>query len=323
MKKITVFLTALACVFSFANVSMAQEQEASSDVVVNNDAAVKKRPAPIPRTHIVEDYLPILGKQARANGIRPPKPFFISAIYYHMEIPQNITNAVGYGFNPPVGIDSMNVRMENAKVVTNSGGVRAGVNILPFMSIFGVYMRTEGYSEFTAVVDGIWGIMNNGYMLNQKIKFAADTGAIGTALAYGFRLGRVVPYAVLNVNYAWTTTNMTDQTINTLIAGARVGMRVPLPKNMSIGAHIGTQYQYMPLGTERTGQYTVTLPAGTINGSTEPITMTSKYRANAENASPWVMTAGIIFSPSRYFDVLAEFGFLSRFTAMVAVQTNF
>ena len=71
MKKITVLLTALACVFSFANVSMAQEQEASSDVVVNNDAALKKRPAPIPRAHIVEDYLPILGKQARANGIRP------------------------------------------------------------------------------------------------------------------------------------------------------------------------------------------------------------------------------------------------------------
>ena len=39
--------------------------------------------------------------------------------------------------------------------------------------------------------------------------------------------------------------------------------------------------------------------------------------------SPWVMTAGVIFSPSRYFDVLAEFGFLSRFTAMVAVQANF
>ena len=161
--------------------------------------------------------------------------------------------------------------MENAKIVTNSGGFRAGFNLLPFMSIFGVYMHTEGYSEFTAVADGIWGIMNNGYMLNQKIKFAADTGAIGTGLSYGFRLGRVVPFAVLNANYAWTTTNMTDQVINTLIAGARVGMRVPLPKDMGIGFHVGAQYQYLPMGNERSGQYTVTLPAGTINGSTEPM----------------------------------------------------
>ena len=313
MKKITVLLTALACAFSFANVSFAQEQNTSDTAVT-----AKKRPAPIPRAHIVEDYLPILGKQARANGVRTPKPFFISAIYYHMEIPQTITNAVGYGFNPPVGIDKMDVRMENAKVVTNSGGFRAGVNILPFMSIFGVYMHTEGYSEFTAVVDGIWGIMNHGYMLNQKIKFAADTGAVGAALSYGFRLGRVVPFAVLNAN-----SNMTDQTIETLIASARVGINVPLPKDMKVALTVGTQYQYLPMGNERSGQYTVTLPAGTINGSTEPITMTSKYRANAENASPWAMNAGLLFSPSKYFDIITEFGFLSRFTAMVAVQANF
>lgn len=319
MKKITVFLTALALVFSFANATFAQEeQQPTSDTAVT----AKKRPAPIERAHIVEDYLPILGKQMRAQGMRAPKPFFISAIYYHMIIPQSITNAVGYGFNPSLPVNEMKVRMENAKVVTNSGGVRAGFNLLPFMSIFGVYMRTEGYSEFTAVADGV-AAMPNGYMLNQKIKFAADTGAIGTALSYGIRLGRVVPFAVLNANYAWTTTNMTDQVINTLIAGARVGITVPLPKDMRIAMHLGTQYQYLPMGNERSGQYTVTLPGGTIPGKDDPMTITSKYRANAENASPWAMNAGILFSPSRYFDIITEFGFLSRFTAMVAVQANF
>ena len=86
MKKFTVlFFTLLAFIVS-------------NSMALAQDNATKKRPAPIPRTHIVEDYLPILGKQARANGIRPPKPFFISAIYYHMEIPQTITNAVGYDF---------------------------------------------------------------------------------------------------------------------------------------------------------------------------------------------------------------------------------
>lgn len=319
MKKITVFLTALAFAFSFANVSIAQEeQQPTSDTAVT----AKKRPAPIPRAHIVEDYLPILGKQARANGIRPPKPFFISAIYYHMEIPQNITNAVGYGFSPSLPVNSMPVRMENAKIVTNSGGFRAGVNILPFMSIFGVYMHTEGYSQFTAVADGV-AAMPNGYMLNQKIDFKADTGAVGVGFQYGMRIGRVVPFAVLNANYGWTTTNMTDQTIETLIAGARVGLRVPLPKDMGISAHIGTQYQYMPMGNERTGQYTVTLPAGTIAGKNEPLTVTSRYRANAQNASPWAMNAGIAFSATEHFMMLLEFGFLSRFTTMVAVQANF
>lgn len=319
MKKITVLLTALALVFSFANATFAQEeQQPTSDTAVT----AKKRPAPIPRAHIVEDYLPILGKQARANGIKTPKPFFISAIYYHMEIPQSITNAVGYGFSPSLPVNSMPVRMENAKVNTESGGFRAGFNLLPFMSIFGVYMHTEGYSQFTAVADGN-AAMPNGYMLEQKIDFKADTGAIGTALSYGFRLGRVVPFAVLNANYAWTTTNMTDQVINTLIAGARVGINVPLPKDMKVALTLGAQYQYLPMGNERSGQYTVTLPGGTIIGKDDPMTITSKYRANAENASPWAMNAALLFSPSRYFDIITEFGFLSRFTAMVAVQANF
>lgn len=320
MKKITVLLTVLAFTLSFANATFAQEQKAESDTA----ATAKKRPAPIPRAHIVEDYLPILGKQARANGIKTPKPFFISAIYYHMEIPQTITNARGWGFHDAFMTEdqAIGVRMENAKVVTNSGGVRAGVNILPFMSIFGVYMHTEGYSQFTAVADGN-AAMPNGYMLEQKIKFKADTGAVGAALSYGFRLGRVVPFAVLNANYGWTTTNMTDQTIETLIASARVGITVPLPKDMRIAMTVGTQYQYLPMGNERSGQYTVELPAGTIIGQNDPISITSKYRANAENASPWAMNAGILFSPSRYFDIITEFGFLSRFTAMVAVQANF
>lgn len=320
MKKITVFLTALAFAFSFANVSFAQEQKAESDTAVT----AKKRPAPIPRAHIVEDYLPILGKQARANGVRPPKPFFISAIYYHMEIPQTITNAVGYDFQSatPIPINSMPVRMENAKIVTNSGGLRAGFNLFPFMSIFGVYMHTEGYSEFTAVADGN-AAMPNGYMLNQKIDFKADTGAVGVGFQYGMRIGRVVPFAVLNANYAWTTTNMTDQIIETIIAGARVGLRVPLPKNMGISAHIGTQYQYLPMGNQRSGQYTVTLPPNTIVGISDPLTITSRYRANAQNASPWAMNAGIAFSATEHFMMLLEFGFLSRFTTMLAVQANF
>ena len=53
------------------------------------------------------------------------------------------------------------------------------------------------------------------------------------------------------------------------------------------------------------------------------MTITSKYRANAQNASPWAMNAGIAFSATEHFMMLLEFGFLSRFTTMVAVQANF
>ncbi|MDE7034076.1 MAG: hypothetical protein K2O68_03705, partial [Mucispirillum sp.] len=215
------------------------------------------------------------------------------------------------------------VGMYNAKVETNSYGLRAGVNILPFLSVFGVYIHTDVTSKFTAVVDGIPGIMSNGYKLDQALKVKADTGAIGAAASYGFRLGRVVPFAVIMTNYAWSFSNMTDKAIESLIAGARVGLNVPLPKDMKVAFTFGAQYMYMPMGNEVQGQYTVKLPAGTIDGTTEPVTITSKYRANAEYASPWTLNAGIIFSPIRYFDIITEFGFLKRFTAMVSLQANF
>lgn len=311
MKKFTVlFFTLLAFIVS-------------NSVALAQDNATKKRPAPIPRTHVVEDYLPILGKQMRAQGMRPPKPFFVSAIYYHMQIPQNITNARGWGFAPFLDEkDAIPVSMYNAKVETNSVGFRAGFNLLPFMSIFGVYMHTEGKSKFTAVADGNQA-MPNGYKLDQVNPFKADTGAIGAALSYGFRLGRVVPFAVINGNYAWTSTDRTDNIIQTLIVGARVGVNVPLPKDMKVAFMLGTQYTYMPMGNQVQGSYTVTLPPGTLVNQDKPYTITSKYKADAEYSSPWTFNAGVMYSVNRYFDILAEVGFLTRLTAMVTLQANF
>lgn len=311
MKKITVlFFTLLAFIVS-------------NSVALAQDNATKKRPAPIERTHVVEDYLPILGKQMRAQGMRPPKPFFVSAIYYHMQIPQNITNARGWGFAPFLDEkDAIPVSMYNAKVETNSVGFRAGINLLPFMSIFGVYMHTEGKSKFTAVADGNQA-MPNGYKLDQVNPFKADTGAIGAALSYGFRLGRVVPFAVINGNYAWTSTDRTDNIIQTLIVGARVGVNVPLPKDMKVAFMLGTQYTYMPMGNQVQGSYTVTLPPGTLVNQDKPYTITSKYKADAEYSSPWTFNAGVMYSVNRYFDILAEVGFLTRLTAMVTLQANF
>ena len=314
MKKLTVLLFTLLAFIVNNGVALAQD----------NADTEKRRPAPIERTHAVEDYLPILGKQMRAQGMRPPKPFFVSAIYYHMQIPQNITNARGWGFAPfQEEKDAIPVGMYNAKVETNSVGFRAGFNLLPFMSIFGVYMHTEGKSKFTAVADGNQA-MPNGYKLDNQVNpFSADTGAIGAALSYGFRLGRVVPFAVINGNYAWTSTDKTDNIIQTLIVGARVGVNVPLPRDMKVAFMVGTQYTYMPMGNQVQGSYTVELPPNTLKNQEKPYKITSKYKADAEYASPWTFNAGVLYSVNRYFDILAEVGFLTRLTAMVTLQANF
>lgn len=314
MNKFIIFLLMLVLTISNASFSYAQENE--------QEKVIKKCPAPIERAHLVEDYLPILGKKMRENCMKPPKPFFVSGIYYHMQIPQTITNAKGTA--PEFGTTEVNVGMYNAKVKTNSVGMRAGVNLFPFMSVFGVYIYTEGDSYFTAVADGISpSLLPNGYKLEQKNPFTAHTGAIGTAFSYGYRLGRVIPFAIVNGNYAWTSTDRTNNLIQTMIVGARVGLSVPLPKDMKVAFTLGGQYTWMPMGNKVQGTYDVTLPPNTLYPGAPAQTITSKYTANAEYASPWTVNAGIAYSFNRYFDVIAEVGFLTRLTAMVVVQANF
>lgn len=351
MKNSIVFLFILSLFFVYAKGAEAQTafnenfnlmlaQTNSSDLKVSSEpAAAKQQRPPIERAHVVEDYLPILGKKMREQGMTPPKPFFVTAIYYHMEIPQEITNAQGWSndkTNPLYAITHdgdtlvpVKVIMEDAKIETNSVGLRAGVNVLPFLQIFGVYIHTEGSTQFKATAptdDRLLDLGFHGYTMKQKIDFAADTGAIGAMLTYGFRLGRVLPFGSIGGNYAWSFTDRTSDVIETLILSASVGFNVPLPKRMSAAVWLGTQYQLMMgmMGSKVNGSYTATLPPGTIDAQgNDTIKVTSQYSADAKYASDWAMTAGAAFSPTRYFSVVLQFGFLSRFTSMVALQANF
>ena len=79
---------------------------------------------------------------------------------------------------------------------------------------------------------------------------------------------------------------MTTKSIESLIVGARLGLSVPLPKDMKVGFSFGAQYMYMPMGNEVQGQYTVTLPAGTIDCSSNAhpyINETAICKANINN----------------------------------------
>ena len=357
MKNFLVFLLIISFIAPAAFASeidllqMAQNETNKSNQVNPEEAITnainpaKPKPKLVPKSHIVEDYLPILGRKMREQGMTPPKPFFLTLLYYYMEIPQNIKDAKGWAASTkgdnalfaqvaPNEANGIGVQMANAKVYTNSVGFRGGVNLFPFMSVFGVYMYTKGYSTFDAyAAPGYYpndkGVYFDGFELSQKMKFEAHTGAIGATLQYGFRLGRVLPFGVVNVNYAWSKPDRTDQIIETIIGGARVGLVVPLPKQMRIAFTLGTQYQHMN-NDKVSGVFPVTIPAGSIRNkdtyaviNNHDLKINARYSADAKYASPWVMNAGMSFGITRYFDLFLEFGFLSRFTSMVGAQANF
>lgn len=267
----------------------------------------------------VVDFLPIFGSEMTKMGMTPPKPFFISPMFFYMEDYLKITDASG---SVPGINDQLPVTMSNASTVTSSGGIRAGFWLFPFLQIFGMYLYNDGYTKFNAKMDEntLPEILPNGYNLNQKIKFSAQTGAIGINAAYGFKLGHVYPFGSLNANYAWTNASLVDKILSTVVFSARVGLNVPTPvPNMDVSFWVGAMYKLtLGLSEQVSGRYTVTVPE--INGGRP---FESSYSATQKYVSPWNMVAGATFNPCRYFGIMTEFGFIGKFTANVGLNFNF
>lgn len=289
----------------------------------------------------VVDFLPIGAKQMSEAGMTPPKPFFISPMYFYMEEYLNITDARGWApdfgyFNTPD--TALNVNMSNASMVSSSFGIRGGFWLLPFLQIFGLYVHSEGYTKFNAQVDpknqpdqngiAFEEIMPKGYSIDQRLNFKADTGVIGLNAAYGFKLGPVYPFGSLNANYAWSKANLVDKIISTVVASARVGVNVPTPiPHMDVSVWLGVMYKLtLGMSEKVSGKYTTTIPKDNFApglGITSDQTITSRYTATQRFVSPWNMTAGFAFNPCRYFGIMTEFGFINKFTANVGLNFNF
>lgn len=288
----------------------------------------------------VVDFLPIGAKVMSEAGMTPPKPFFISPMYFYMEEYLSITDAKGWApafpyFNSQS--NALNVSMNNASMVSSSVGVRGGFWLLPFLQIFGVYVHSEGHTKFNATVDpknqpnqggvSFEEIMPKGYSIDQRLNFKADTGVLGINAAYGFKLGPVYPFGAINANYAWTKANLVDKIISSVVASARVGVNVPTPiPHMDVALWVGVMYKLtLGMSEKVSGQYTTTIPKdnfapGLFNSDQ---TITSRYTATQRFVSPWNMTAGLAFNPCRYFGIMTEIGFINKFTANVGLNFNF
>ena len=143
MIKRIVLLLLIFTVF-MSNISIAEAQDSNSEILniqtesftsddLSNNGAV--------------DFLPLLWREVKARGATPPKPFFISGVFYYMENYYNVSDATA---SAKIGkssyeIDDIRIAKQTNKLL--SYGFRAGVNILPFWNVYGVYVHTDGRSE--------------------------------------------------------------------------------------------------------------------------------------------------------------------------------
>ncbi len=292
----------------------------------------------------VIDFLPLLWKEVKARGATPPKPFFVSPVFYYMENYYSVSNAtatIPEAGNLTIGgsncgradCGTIQIGKQTSKLL--SYGFRAGVNILPFFNIYGVYVHTDGRSiTKTYLRDeelyklGFSGMNTAPYVVDMDNSFTAETGAIGTTLSYGIPelVGKWGIMTMINFNCGFTKASIIKDMKTTIVAAIRAGVMRDLPKDMRLTMWLGVDYLKMLGDSEWTeGKQRFTIPNGdpNVKDALWGDTYTADYRAKAVPNSPFGMTAGFGFSLGRHIDIAAEIGFLSKFSAMGAVSFNF
>ncbi len=271
------------------------------------------------------EFIPIGAKEMREMGYEPPLPFTISPLVHFMKNYQEITNVVATG-DFGAGDIPADVTMNDVSVNAITTGLRLAVNPLPFLSIFGIGLYSDGYTEFDATAAAIPGVIRE-YTLKQRLAFNAVTGVVGMNAAYGTKIGAFTPFVSLNGNVAWSKANLTDTIINTLVFSGRVGTAIPMPKKMRLAFWTGAMYQHTLLGTEVTGEYVAQVPEDVfllpITTESGYLPVLSKYTATQKPRSPLSMIVGMQFAPIKYFDIMTEVGFFGKFTVNVSLGFNF
>ncbi len=295
---------------------------------------VKQDPSQFTGNGVV-DFIPFLWRDTKARGFHPPKPFFISPVFYFMETYYDVSDATASAEINGVTEIIDDIRIASQKSQMLSFGVRAGANIFPFMNVYGLYMHTEGKSKSKTYLRdrtlydlGFNSMQNGAYKVDTETDFTAETGAVGATLTYGIPdlLYSWGVFGTFNANMAWSKASMLEEIKNTVVASARFGVTRDIGLSKRFAVWAGVEYMKMLGDSEWSeGTQSFTVPHGDP-GVTQALwgeTYESKFRAKSIPNSPWSMTAGLNFSPSRYVDFVVEAGFLSKLSIMTAASINF
>lgn len=343
MIKRIVLLLLIFTVF-MSNISIAEAQDSNSEILniqtesftsddLSNNGAV--------------DFLPLLWREVKARGATPPKPFFISGVFYYMENYYNVSDAtatIPEAGNLTIGgnncvlsgrpdCGTIEIAKQTNKLL--SYGFRAGVNILPFWNVYGVYVHTDGRSESKTYLRdkklyelGFTGMNTKPYIVEMENKFTAETGAVGTTLSYGIPeiVGKWGVMAMFNFNAGFTKASILKDMKTTIVAALRAGVFRNFSNHMRLSMWIGADFLKMLGDSEWSeGKQTFTIPEGDpdVNPSLYGDTYSANYKARTVPNSPFGMTAGLGFSINEYVDIATEVGFLTKFSVMGAVSFNF
>ncbi|MBW3139807.1 hypothetical protein KUV56_09785 [Ferrimonas balearica] len=278
-----------------------------------------------------DSFFPIWGDEAEARGYTLPKPYGLSLSYMDMSNPVTVNSIELTGH--PV-LEALDINAPEADFDGYNLTLRGDVWIFPFMNVYGILGYTSGDSVATirglsCDVDQVSGIGNKllcgaineagGAAIGAPfaLEMKGGTYGIGTTLAGG--VGNW--FALVDMNYTYTSMNIIEGDIKTFVAAPRVGYRWEFEGGRELRVFAGAMYQ-------KVDQYLqgslldLGLPPE-LNDLIGALAPDGEFEVSQQGTSRWNTVVGAQYALSRDWELLIESGFGARRTSFMSVSRRF
>ncbi|WP_162047688.1 TonB-dependent receptor [Vibrio taketomensis] len=254
--------------------------------------------------------LPIWKEEAEARGYQLPKPFGLNLSYMSMEQGINVDSIALSNINIP-GLD-LDMKAEPGKQVTDVFTLRADVWLFPFLNIYGLVGKLEGYSSTAVNVDAQ--VKLHPLLPPLKIKHRiedfrldldGDLKGAGFVLAGGYKQW----FALVDANYTQTSLTVIDGSIDSYVVSPRLGY--DFTKNGTpLRVWVGAMYQNVE--QELSGELR------DLN-----IPLDGRFDVKQRLVSEWNTLAGFQYGINRSWNIVGEMGFGERESAFLSLERRF
>jgi hypothetical protein len=291
------------------------------------------------RDTILKTYhniFPIWGRKAIERGFNLPKPFGINVVGMYVDQGIEISNlSLSTGDNPRVPIEAIQFGDNSSTIFT--GNLRADLWVFPFLNAY-VMGGTAKANTTVNVATPV--------PFESSVDQTGDYFGTGLTTAFGVKRN----FAVVDVNWAWSTFEKLDDAVRSRVLSMRLGRSFKLGPTKRMNFWLGTMN--VKFATETTGSINLSeaIPPGTadaINDRLENIDesewyqglnpaqkvvvdqiverlinrdlgdVTVNYGIDKGPSDPWNMLVGGNFDFNKSWGIRAEVGFIGRVSVLV------
>ncbi|WP_241149096.1 hypothetical protein [Photobacterium sanguinicancri] len=235
-------------------------------------------------------------------------------------------------------LEAIDIDAKNATFTGSNITVRADVWVFPFMNVYGIIGYTQGESKAkinsvscdSSKFDGpnlLCGVINAvGDKLPENTMFNLEmdggTYGIGTTLAGG--VGNW--FALLDMNYTYTSISAIEGDIRTFVAAPRVGYRWEYDGGRELRVFTGVMYQKVDqflVGDIASLGLPSVVVAAADKIAKDAGNENAGFEVSQHASSNWNNVVGMQYAFNRDWDVLIEAGFGARESLFFALGRRF